>query len=152
MGGLPNQNTGRVFCENSLSVLRTRLLLTGLLLVMAFLAMPLTVQAEEEPVCAIDGTQYETLDAALAAIGNGESKTIRLLKNINYAGTMTITGKTVTFDLNGYELWVSNVLGNGLEVNSAVVDMAGNGWVLRNRFRKSRAWCHCRKWRAGHCN
>ncbi len=69
---------------------------------------PLSVLASEGDVCQIVETEigYSTLDAALAAFETGQ--TIQLLGNINYSGGIVITDKTVTFDLNGYNLNVVN--------------------------------------------
>ena len=69
---------------------------------------PLAVLASEGDVCKIVETEtgYSTLDEALAAFETGQ--TIQLLGNINYSGGIVITDKTVTFDLNGYNLNVVN--------------------------------------------
>lgn len=57
-----------------------------------------------DKVCEIGGTQYATLDAALATINEGETKTITLLKNIDYDKGITLINKKITFALNGYTL------------------------------------------------
>lgn len=84
--------------------------------------------------CRIGDTEYLFLDEALEAVelmGDGGSATVTLLKDIDYAGGISITGKTLIFDLNGYTLNVSNATGNGLEVGSGgvvnMVDEPGTG-------------------------
>ena len=70
------------------------------------------------------GTSFASFDGALAAVIGGQ--TIRLLENVNHIGQATITGKRITFDLNGFTLnWsaTTNVapyatltVGNGGEI------------------------------------
>lgn len=80
-------------------------------------------------VCAIDAVEYATLDEALAAVGEGETKTIRLLTNITYNNGIVIDGRTVIFDLDGHTLDVSNPGGTGLEVqNGGQVSHTGTGY------------------------
>jgi uncharacterized repeat protein (TIGR02543 family) len=55
-----------------------------------------------------DSTAYRTLDEALAEIQEGETKTIRLLKDIEYRSGIVVRNKIITFDLNGYNLTVIN--------------------------------------------
>lgn len=58
-------------------------------------------------VCKIGSTGYPTLDAALAAVQDGE--TITLLQNIDYADALIIdNGKDFTLDLAGYKLNIEN--------------------------------------------
>ena len=69
--------------------------------------------APGEYVCAIlneDGTytKYTALDDALEAVQEGETRTILLLKDIEYASAIIIKNKHITFDLNGYTLNVVN--------------------------------------------
>ncbi|HPU47927.1 MAG TPA: Calx-beta domain-containing protein, partial [Syntrophomonadaceae bacterium] len=80
----------------------------------------LTIE-DNDPVCEIGTTPYSTLDEALSAVAAGETKTIKLLADIEYTGGIVITGKTVTFDLNGHTLKVTNDGGHGLEVGSGGV-------------------------------
>jgi len=80
----------------------------------------LTIE-DNDPVCEIGTTPYYTLDEALFTISAGETKTIKLLKNIDYNGSIVITGKNVTFDLNGHTLTVTNNAGHALEVGSGGV-------------------------------
>ncbi len=79
------------------------------------LTLPVTVTAPIK-VCAIDSVQYETIDDALAAVGEGETKTIRLLTDITYTNGIVIDGRTIIFDLDGHTLNVSNPSGTGLDV------------------------------------
>ncbi len=69
---------------------------------------------------------YPTLDAALADVSSGD--TIQLLGDLEYGTGIVVTGKTITFDLNGYTLSAKNASGPGLEVGSGgVVKMTGIG-------------------------
>ena len=84
------------------------------------------VKGETPSVCEIGATKYSSLSAALTAHTNGQ--TIRLLDNIEHNTTITINGKTITFDLNGKNLDVSVSSGNGLYVSSGgIVNMSGSG-------------------------
>jgi hypothetical protein len=62
--------------------------------------------AAEGDVCEISGTTYATLGDALAAVEDGQ--TIKLLKDIDYYGGIVIEDKSVTFNLNGFNLNVVN--------------------------------------------
>jgi hypothetical protein len=73
-------------------------------------------------VCAIDGTQYATLDLALAAINTGESKTITLLKNIDHTKGIVLNNIKITFALNGHTL---NVISTIEGVAALVVSNGG---------------------------
>jgi len=74
-------------------------------------------------VCQIGTTTYTTLDAALAAVTNGQ--TIKLLSNITYNSGIIIEGKSITFDLNGKKLDITNPAGDGLDVgNNGEVKLA----------------------------
>ena len=87
-----------------------------------------TIRVNADAVCKIGTTLYPTLEAALASVGGGETKTIILLANIDCNTGIVITGKTITFDLNGYTLSVTNNMGHGLEVGSSgVVSLSGSG-------------------------
>ncbi|MEW5953336.1 MAG: stalk domain-containing protein [Bacillota bacterium] len=83
-----------------------------------------TVSAAGHPVCEIGGTQYETLGAALNAVGAGETKTIRLLEDIDYDGGIEIENKSIIFDLDGHTLEVVNTSDgvDGLWVMNGAVD------------------------------
>lgn len=81
-------------------------------------------------VCEIGGTQYATLDAALATINDGEIKTITLLKNIDYDKGITLINKKITFALNGYTLNVVNTVEHGYALavaNGGCVYLSGTG-------------------------
>lgn len=74
----------------------------------------------------IGSTGYATVDGALAAVTTGQ--TIRLLTNINYSGGITVSGKKITFDLNGHEFNVVNPSGDGLSVkDGGSVGLTGAG-------------------------
>lgn len=90
----------------------------------------ITVSPPTEKVCEIGGTQYTTLDAALATIAAGEAKTITLLKSIDYDKGIFLENKKVTFVLNGYTLNINNPEegGFGLAVQQGgAVYLSGNG-------------------------
>lgn len=77
-------------------------------------------------VCKINGTPYATLDAALAAVTDGQ--TITLLAPIDYNQGISITdGRNIIFNLNGFNLNVTNSGGVGLTVTSGSVGYTGAG-------------------------
>ncbi len=85
--------------------------------------------------CSIESTEYATLDAALATVLNGQTVTIKLLKNIDYNGGISIgndQNKRITFDLNGFTLNVVNAGGPGLSLSSGEIGYvdatASPGW------------------------
>lgn len=81
------------------------------------LAIPVTVTGSVSvSVCAIGDTEYETLAAAMEAVGTGE--TITLLADITLNSGMVIDNKTFIFDLAGYTLNILNPSGNGLDVKN----------------------------------
>ena len=76
-----------------------------------------------EGICQIidtDGTSivgaYDDFADALSSVENGQ--TIRLLENIDYNSGMLITGKSITIDVNGKILNITNGSGHGLEVGA----------------------------------
>jgi uncharacterized repeat protein (TIGR02543 family) len=84
-----------------------------------------------EYACQIEGgLQYYLLEDALASIAPGETKTITLLKNIDYDKGIVLDNKKITFALNGYTLnVVSSIEGvPGLAAyNGGCVDISGEG-------------------------
>ncbi len=86
------------------------------------------VKAPVAYVCEVDGIPHATLDAALASFSGPTLKTVKLLQTIDYSGGLVLTDKRVRFDLNGYNLNISNPGGIGLEVRSgAWVQHTDNG-------------------------
>ncbi len=80
------------------------------------------------PECAIGSIKYATLDAALAAVTNGQ--TITLLENINHNTGIILSNKSITLDLNGHILNVANNTdpdGVGLTVTNGSVALTGSG-------------------------
>lgn len=77
----------------------------------ATLTFTLTVEAAASGpmVCEIvGGSQYETLDAALAAVDADQTETIKLLADIDYDEGIAISdGQNITFDLNNHTLNVT---------------------------------------------
>ena len=87
-------------------------------------------------VCEISGKgRYDSLAEALSAATDGD--TIILLKDLSYENDLLdeaaieINGKTITLDLNGNSLTISNPSGAGLElVNGANLDIIGTGNLI----------------------
>ncbi len=73
------------------------------------------VAVPSDKVCEISGTQYATLDEALAAVQSGDR--IKLLKDINYPKGIAVTGKHIIFDVGPYKLNITNSGGSGLDVS-----------------------------------
>ena len=74
----------------------------------------------------IDKSIYATLDAALGAAIDGD--TVQLISDIEYNTGISISEKSITFDLNGCTLSVINASGTGLEVGSGgIVSLIGEG-------------------------
>ena len=95
-----------------------------LLILLMALAPAAAIVAQDECEITLTGTSYATIADALAAVGSGQARTIRLLKDATHNGNMTINdSRKVTFDLdNQYTLTVNNTSGVALSVN-------GNGSV-----------------------
>lgn len=90
----------------------------------------ITVSPPTDKVCEIDGAQYATLDAALAAVPADGTATIQLLRNIDHNEGVALGGKKITFALNGYTLNVNNPAegGVGLDVQQGgAVSLTGSG-------------------------
>ena len=81
------------------------------------------------PVCSIGTTPYASLDDALAAVPTGGTTptTIKLLANIDYSSTLTVSSKKITFDLNGKNLNVVNTTNRALLVEGGNVFLSGIG-------------------------
>ncbi len=85
-----------------------------------------TVWVEMQMTCEIDGgAQYESLAAALGDANDGD--TVRLLADIAHNSGINISGETVTLDLDGYELIVSETSGTGLSVSNGGIVLIGSG-------------------------
>ncbi len=94
------------------------LILAGLI---ALVLMPQLALAADHSV-----STPEDLTAALGTAADGD--TIRLAADIDYTTGISISGKTITFDLNGYTLNVTNSLDDGLYVGSGgIVNLTGSG-------------------------
>ncbi|MBS3908034.1 MAG: S-layer homology domain-containing protein [Actinobacteria bacterium] len=115
---------------NGRSKLKGRVRYRKLLAVITILSM-LTGILPVFPVYAgIDhtATNVAELDAALAGVGAGETRTIKLLADINYNQGISITeGRNIIFNLNGFNLNVTNSGGEGLKVTSGSVGYSGAG-------------------------
>lgn len=80
------------------------ILLTILLVLTLFPATALADEPNEILCEVVDGGQYETLSEALNEVPDGG--TIRLLQNILCGEPVIITGKDITFDLNGNQFTI----------------------------------------------
>lgn len=104
------------------------------------------VKLKANPVCVIGSTEYESLGEALTAATDGQ--TIKLLTDIDYTGSVVITNKSITFDLNGYTLEIQSDTIEGskaLEVGiGGKVSLEGEGAlnVYCNGFRGSGVYAH----------
>ncbi len=81
-------------------------------------------------VCEMDDTPYTTLEDALAAVPAEGTKTIRLLKNIDYDKGIVIDGRAVTFDVGSFTLNVTSATAGsaGLTAsNGGKVSCSGTG-------------------------
>lgn len=86
-----------------------------------------------DDVCAIGSTGYTSLGDALAAVQSGQ--TIKLLSDIDYYAQMSVSGKSITFDTNGFVLNVAPTgpyddaltVGSGGEVNLIDTSAGGTG-------------------------
>jgi hypothetical protein len=106
-----------------------------------YTALALTANEESEPgeyACAILNedetyTEYTTLDDALEAVPDGETKTIRLLKNIEHDSAIIVVNKHIIFDLNGYTLNVVNETATDIIEDASGLYVEGNASVeLKN--------------------
>lgn len=77
-----------------------------------------TVTATQTYVAKIGETQYETLTAAINAVPDDTNTTVTLLANADISATgLTIpAGKSVTLDLNGFELKAANTSAGNIDV------------------------------------
>jgi hypothetical protein len=83
------------------------------------LILPVTAHAQPpEYTCVIVETsvEYDTLASALSAAS--DSQTIRLLTSVTYSDILSVTGKSINIDVNGYGLTVTPAAGsNGIVAN-----------------------------------
>ena len=103
----------------------TALLVFGLAPVSAFAADPVCKIIHEN----LTETEYDTLSAALAMVG--EKETIQLLDSFTYTTNIVVTGKSITFDVNGHTLNLIVTAGHALEVGAGgevkLKDSVGGG-------------------------
>ncbi|HCX03478.1 MAG TPA: hypothetical protein DHM42_03255 [Clostridiales bacterium] len=92
----------------------------------AFGGITKAAYAQVDPECKIGEVSYETIGEAITASVDGDI--ITLLKNVNHTGKITISGKKITFDLNGFNLDVSNTGDTTVEVGlGGEIDLIGEG-------------------------
>lgn len=89
------------------------------------LAVALPASANENAnVAKIGDTEYATLDAAIAAAADGD--TVTLIHDAKVTAAVTLSGKSITLDLNGMTLTSSAT--NGISVAAdAALTITGNG-------------------------
>ncbi|MCL2654252.1 MAG: hypothetical protein FWD65_00900 [Coriobacteriia bacterium] len=82
-------------------------------------------------VCEIDGTPYDTLGDAFAAITDNTQTTIKLLTSITYTDSCTLMDRNITFDLNGCDLTFNCATDTALKLINCNIDytntQAGGG-------------------------
>ncbi len=92
---------------------------------------PSTVWVKLPSAAEIEGTGYATLQDALAAVGAGQTKTIKLLQDLTYNHSISVdSNKDLTIDLNGYDLAINADIDHGLKaVNGSLTisDADGDG-------------------------
>ncbi|NPV89205.1 MAG: hypothetical protein HPY50_00320 [Firmicutes bacterium] len=125
-GTVPKNRRGGKAAALEFSLRRVLYLLLACLLAAAYVAAaPTNAHAAGEVCEIVGGLQYATLDEALAAVADGQ--TIRLLEDIDYDGGVTINGISITFDLDGHTLNVTNPAAGqaGLGVTDGAVSLTG---------------------------
>lgn len=90
-------------------------------------ATPLAVTISGTNVCAIGGSQYPTLNAAIVAAPAGTSTTITLLQDITQTGGISVTGKSIVFALGNFDLTVNTTEDKALEATDGSVSYTGAG-------------------------
>lgn len=91
------------------------------------LAVALPASANENAnVAKIGDTEYATLDAAIAAAADGD--TVTLIHDANVTAVVTLSGKSITLDLNGMTL-TSSADGISVEAGAALT-VTGNGKIV----------------------
>ena len=85
---------------------------------------------EKEDFLEVNGVTYNSIDAAVAAIE--ETGTIKVIKNttLQFSGTIT-SGKTITFDLNGHTLTMTQPIVN--EGNLTIIDSTNTTGTIDNK-------------------
>ena len=86
-------------------------------------ALTSNIFAADNDVAEVDGTKYQTLQAA---IDNADGKTVTLLYNVTESVTIP-SGKTVTIDLGEYT--ITNAGNNHTITNNGNLTIQGNGKV-----------------------
>ncbi|MCL2882485.1 MAG: hypothetical protein FWF45_06330 [Coriobacteriia bacterium] len=79
------------------------------------------------PVCEIGGVPYDTLDDALATIAPNTPTTITLLADIDYTDSLSLTNRTITFDLAGFNLNFDCATDIALDLTNCTIDYTGAG-------------------------
>ncbi len=91
-----------------------------------FTAMPITAYAQPlEYTCMIVETEveYATLNEALSEFADGQ--TIKFLTNITYSNSIIADAKSISIDLNGFDLTVDNVVGHALQaINNGTLNIS----------------------------
>ena len=73
----------------------------------------------------VGGAQHATLSDALGAVEN--NGTIKLLRTVNTVENIDFSNKTITFDLNGFDLNITSPANEGIKVINGTLAVAGSG-------------------------
>lgn len=91
--------------------------------------LPVTALAAEGSAASINGAEYATLAEAFAAVKD-EAVTVTLLRDTEVPSPITIAeGKTVTLDMQGHKISVSNDFSGRVFVNNGTFTIQGNGTI-----------------------
>ena len=89
----------------------------------------MTALAAEGSAASINGAEYATLAEAFAAVKD-EVVTVTLLRDTEVPSPITIAeGKTVTLDMQGHKISVSNDFSGRVFVNNGTFTIQGNGTI-----------------------
>ena len=109
--------------------LRTRLFSIAMAFAMLIGLLPVTALAAEGSAASINGAEYATLAEAFAAVKD-EAVTVTLLRDTEVPSPITIAeGKTVTLDMQGHKISVSNDFSGRVFVNNGTFIIQGNGTI-----------------------
>ncbi len=99
---------------------RLFVILLALVMVAGLSAIMLAADGESDAVAKIGGTEYATLEDAVAAVPtDGTETTITLLKSVTGGGVKVLAGQNIIFDFNGHTYTVGDptVGSTGTETN-----------------------------------
>ncbi|CFX17866.1 Listeria/Bacterioides repeat [Syntrophomonas zehnderi OL-4] len=73
----------------------------------------------------VGGNEHQTLSVALGEVGN--NGTIKLLRTANTTDNITLLNKTITLDLNSFDLNISSPADEGIKVTNGTLAVTGAG-------------------------